>query len=130
MHLQTSADLGFLMNPGEGAVAAVAFFTPERAAAPSHLLSGAADGTIAVWAVGGDWDCLKLLKGHKCGCSPLYAGPRSPLSCPADGEIFISLSQFPVTRKWQCSPKGLLSTRMHGTQKGISTMVNPGVLLV
>ena len=79
MHLQTSADLGFLMNPGEGAVTAVAFFTPESAAAPTHLLSGAADGSIAVWAAGGDWECLKLLKGHKCGSpSPLYAGPRPP----------------------------------------------------
>ena len=63
---QTSADLGFLMNPGEGAVTAVAFFTPAGAAAPTHLLSGAADGSIAVWGAGGDWDCLKLLKGHKC----------------------------------------------------------------
>ena len=63
---QTSADLGFLMSPGEGAVTAVAFFTPAHAGTPSHLLSGAADGSIAVWAAGGDWDCLKLLKGHKC----------------------------------------------------------------
>ena len=62
---QTSADLGFLMNPGEGAITALAFFTPGGGGVPSHLLSGAADGSIAVWAAGGGWDCMKLLKGHK-----------------------------------------------------------------
>ena len=47
------------MNPGEGAVTALAFHTPAGAAQPTHLLSGSADGTFCVWAAGGSWDCLK-----------------------------------------------------------------------
>ena len=63
---QASKDLGFLMNPGEGAVTAVAFYTPlDSSQGPTHLLSGSADGCIAVWAVESDWDCVKTLKGHK-----------------------------------------------------------------
>lgn len=65
-HAQASKDLGFLMNPGEGAVTAVAFYTPlSSPKGPSHLLSGSADGCVAVWAVESDWDCVKTLKGHK-----------------------------------------------------------------
>lgn len=45
---------------------AVAFYTPlEGSGGPTHLLSGSADGCIAVWAVESDWDCVKTLKGHK-----------------------------------------------------------------
>ena len=85
---QTSADLGFLMNPGEGAITALAFFTPGNAAAPTHLLSGAADGSIAVWAAGGSWDCMKLLKGHKCA-----AGARSKLVSPPCGTLQVGVQQ-------------------------------------
>ena len=54
------------MNPGEGAITAVAFYTPlDSSRGPTHLLSGSADGCIAVWAVESDWDCVKTLKGHK-----------------------------------------------------------------
>lgn len=54
------------MNPGEGAVTAIAFYTPlDASKGPTHLLSGSADGCIAVWAVENDWDCVKTLKGHK-----------------------------------------------------------------
>ena len=42
---QGGKDLGFLVNPGEGAVTALAFHAPASAPA-THLLSGAADGTI------------------------------------------------------------------------------------
>ncbi len=62
---QAGSDLGFLMNPGDGAVTAVEFYTPAGTSQPTHLLSGAADGSISVWGVGGAWDCLKILKGHK-----------------------------------------------------------------
>ena len=65
-NIQASKDLGFLMNPGEGAVTAIAFYTPlDASKGPTHLLSGSADGCIAVWAVESDWDCVKTLKGHK-----------------------------------------------------------------
>ena len=61
--MQASKDLGFLMNPGEGAVTAIAFYTPlDASKGPTHLLSGSADGCIAVWAVESDWDCVKTLK--------------------------------------------------------------------
>lgn len=33
-------DLGFLMNPGDGAVPCVQLYSPEGAAGPSHLFSG------------------------------------------------------------------------------------------
>jgi protein MAK11 len=43
---QNDKDLGFLMSPGEGAVTALAFFTPAGAYNPTHLLSGSADGSM------------------------------------------------------------------------------------
>lgn len=63
--LQAGKDLGFLMNPGDGAVTAVEFYTPAGTSQPTHLLSGAADGSISVWGAGGSWECMKVLKGHK-----------------------------------------------------------------
>ena len=62
--MQAGSDLGFLMNPGDGAVAAMTFHSQEQQL-PSHLFSGAADGGITVWQAGGDWVCLKTLRGHK-----------------------------------------------------------------
>lgn len=46
---QGGRDLGFLMNPGDGAVTAVDFHVPAPGGAPSHLLSGSSDGTLSVW---------------------------------------------------------------------------------
>ena len=63
--LQTSSDLGFLISPGSGAVSAVAWHTPAQNLAPTHLLSGAADGGISVWQAGGEWTCYKSLYSHK-----------------------------------------------------------------
>ena len=60
LHMQGQRDLGFLMNPGEGALSAVALFVPPGAAAPTHLFSGGVDGTLAVWSAGRSWDCLKV----------------------------------------------------------------------
>lgn len=53
------------MSPGEGAVTALAFFTPAGGYAPTHLLSGSADGSISVWSVGGGWECMKTMRGHR-----------------------------------------------------------------
>lgn len=58
------ADLGFLMSPGDGAVSALAFYTPPGGGPPSHLLSGSSDGGIAIWNAGGEWDCLKTMTEH------------------------------------------------------------------
>ena len=57
---QAQKDLGFLMNPGEGPVTAVELYTPPDAAIATHLFSGGADGTFAVWSAGPTWDCLKV----------------------------------------------------------------------
>ena len=87
---QTNTDMGFLMSPGDGAVSAVRFFAPAAAAAPTHLLSGAADGSISIWASGDDWDCLKTLPGHKC--APLQAHPtRSARPQPTGPRVWKAL---------------------------------------
>jgi len=68
--MQGQKDLGFLMNPGEGAISAVALYVPPEVDAPTHLFSGGADGTLAVWSAGRSWDCLKvriyLMQCRKC----------------------------------------------------------------
>lgn len=63
--MQNDKDLGFLMSPGEGAVTALAFFTPPGGYAPTHLLSGSADGSLSVWSAGGGWECMKTMRGHR-----------------------------------------------------------------
>lgn len=68
--LQSQKDLGFVLNPGEGPISAVALYVPAGAAAPTHMFSGGAEGTLAVWSAGRTWDCLKVTP------SPLFS-----LSC-------------------------------------------------
>ena len=58
-------DLGFLVNPGVGAITAMEFFTPKDAFRPTHLLAGCADGTLTVWSVSEGWQCMKTLRGHR-----------------------------------------------------------------
>lgn len=67
--------MGVLLSPGEGAVPAMAFFTPPSAARPTHLLSGSADGSVSIWRAGKSWDHLKLMKGHKGGVNGLAVHP-------------------------------------------------------
>ena len=62
--MQSQKDLGFLMNPGEGAISAVALYVPPGVGAPTHLFSGGADGTLTVWSAGRSWDCLKVRVRH------------------------------------------------------------------
>lgn len=59
-YLQHERDLGILLSPGEGAVPALCFFTPEGAASPSHMFSGSADGSVSIWRAGKAWDHLKV----------------------------------------------------------------------
>jgi WD40 repeat protein len=47
--LQKGRDLGYLMNPGDGAVTALAFHHAPAAAGPSYLLNGSSDGSVSVW---------------------------------------------------------------------------------
>lgn len=53
------------MNPGDGAVPCIKFFSPSRGAAATHMFSGSADGSISIWQVGGGWEHLKTMRGHK-----------------------------------------------------------------
>eukprot|EP00889_Picochlorum_renovo_P004168 jgi/Picre1/31198/NNA_006552.t1 len=63
--LRHKKDLGFLMNPAEGSITALSFFTPEHAFKPTHLLAGCTDGTLTVWTAGHGWQCMKTLRGHR-----------------------------------------------------------------
>lgn len=63
--LKANKDLGFLMNPGTGAVSSLVFFTPKEGYSPTHLLAGCSDGTISVWRAGGGWECMRTLRGHR-----------------------------------------------------------------
>jgi WD40 repeat protein len=87
--VQRGRDLGFLVNPGQGAVTAVALFAPPARAAPTHLLSGGADGGVAVWRAGGAWEHLKLMRGHSGGVAALAVHPSGALalSVAADRQL-------------------------------------------
>lgn len=77
--VQNSRDLGFLMNPGDGAVTAIQFYTPRASGMPSHLLNGSADGSISVWAAP-SWDCLKTLIGHRTEVTGLAVHPSGRMA--------------------------------------------------
>eukprot|EP00884_Botryococcus_braunii_P016839 jgi/Botrbrau1/3839/Bobra.0183s0064.1 len=79
-NIQAGMDLGFLMNPGEGAVTAVQFHCPAASSTPSHLLSGAADGSITIWHCDQDWACLKNMDGHKRAITGLAIHPSGRLA--------------------------------------------------
>jgi WD40 repeat protein len=79
--LQAGKDLGFLVNPGEGAVTALDFHSPQGRGGPSHLLSGSADGTLCIWevnarimhALGAQWPRVHLVVEPCVGPWPLCA---------------------------------------------------------
>ncbi|GAB4814604.1 hypothetical protein N2152v2_001650 [Parachlorella kessleri] len=87
--LKNDKDLSFLMNPGEGAITALEFFVPEGAYSPTHLLSGSADGSVSVWSVGGGWECMKTMKGHRKDVNSLsvHSSGALALSCSRDGTL-------------------------------------------
>lgn len=63
--MQEDADLGLVLSPGRGGVYAAAFYSANPASAKAtHLLSGAADGSIALWQVD-DWSVSKNMTGHR-----------------------------------------------------------------
>eukprot|EP00798_Chlamydomonas_sp_ICE-L_P005250 gene5250-18481_t len=93
--LKRDKDMGFLMNPGEGAVPCLEFFTPDSSptGTPSHLFSGSADGAIVVrkaggiwehlqkvWKAGGNWEHLKKMRGHKGSVNSLSVHPSGRLA--------------------------------------------------
>lgn len=71
------------MSPGQGAVTALCFFTPAAAYAPSHLLTGAADGMLSVWAAGGGWECMKSMRGHRREITAIAVHPSGVIALSA-----------------------------------------------
>lgn len=90
--LQSQKDLGFVLNPGEGPISAVALYVPGGAAAPTHLFSGGVDGTLAVWSAGRSWDCLKVSSGVESG---LFFSPRLVVCLSCLGVCFCLNSKMP-----------------------------------
>ena len=90
--LQHNKDLGFLINPGDGAITCVQLFTPPGTTRPSHMFSGSADGSIAIWKAGGDWEHLKLMKGHKSSVNSLAVHPS--------GRLALSVGHDKALRMW------------------------------
>ncbi|GFH16563.1 uncharacterized protein HaLaN_13003 [Haematococcus lacustris] len=65
-------DLGFLMNPGEGAVPCLQFFCPQGpglSAVPEQLATAASDGSLKVW------DMRQLSSSRGDGTQPSPAPP-------------------------------------------------------
>ncbi|GAX81518.1 hypothetical protein CEUSTIGMA_g8946.t1 [Chlamydomonas eustigma] len=90
--IQSNKDLGFLMNPGEGAVPCIKFYAPSPASAATHMFSGSADGTISVWCAGGGWEHLKTLKGHTASVNDVTIHPS--------GRLALSVSRDKYMRMW------------------------------
>lgn len=78
--MKNDKDLGFLMNPGEGAVSSLVLFTPSGGYNPTHLLAGCTDGTISVWRAGGGWECMRTLRGHRGEISSIAVHPSGCLA--------------------------------------------------
>lgn len=90
--LQKSQDLGFMMNPGAGAIPCLQFYTPPGALNPAYLFNGSEDGSIAIWKAGGAWEHLKLMRGHK--------GPVRSLSVHPSGRLALSVGHDRGLRMW------------------------------
>ena len=87
--MRSNTDLGFLMNPGEGAITALEFFVPRTGYSPTNLLAGCADGTISIWQSGGTWECMRTLKGHRGEVTSIAVHPSGYLALTAarDGTL-------------------------------------------
>lgn len=84
--------MGFLVNPGQGAVTAVQLFAPAGHTDPINLLSAAEDGSIHVWKVGGGWHHMRSLRGHKAAVNDLSIHPS--------GKVALSVSHDMHLRLW------------------------------
>ncbi|GIL51838.1 hypothetical protein Vafri_7748 [Volvox africanus] len=92
--MKAERDLGILLNPCDGAVPCLEFFTPESRSVPSHMLSGSADGAINIWRCK-DWEHLKVMRGHKASVNSL-AVHRS-------GRLALSVARDKAIRMWNLS---------------------------
>lgn len=89
--LKGPKDLGFLMNPCDGAVTALHMVTPYAKDSPSHMLSGSQDGGITVWKVG-SWQSLKSMRGHTKEINGLAVHPS--------GTVVLSVAHDRSLKLW------------------------------
>ncbi|GFR40822.1 hypothetical protein Agub_g1445, partial [Astrephomene gubernaculifera] len=89
--MKAERDLGVLMNPGDGAVPCLEFYTPEGRSSPSHMLSGSADGGISIWSCR-DWEHLKVMRGHK--------GSVNSVAVHRSGKLALSTARDGAIRMW------------------------------
>lgn len=82
-NIQHGKDLGFLVNPGPGAITALAFVRQGTADPASHLLSGSADGSLMLWRASKTWDALKPMRGHKGAVNTLAVHATGALALSA-----------------------------------------------
>jgi protein MAK11 len=110
--LKNDADLGFLMNPGEGAVTALQFFVPQGAYSPTHLLAGCFDGTVSVWRAGSGWECMRTLRGHRGEVVAIAVHPSGFLALTAARDGALRLwdlvkGRATFTTKLECTVDGV-----------------------
>lgn len=111
--LKDDKDLGFLMNPAEGSVTALQFFTPIRSYNPTHLLAGCSDGTISVWSVGGGWQCMKTLRGHRKDITAIAIHPT--------GLLALTTSQDGTMKLWDLvKGRTTFTTKVEGGADGVA----------
>ncbi|GIL89377.1 hypothetical protein Vretifemale_17193 [Volvox reticuliferus] len=92
--MKAERDLGILLNPCDGAVPCLEFFTPESRSLPSHMLSGSADGAINIWRCK-DWEHLKVMRGHKASINSL--------AVHQSGRVALSVARDKTIRMWNLS---------------------------
>ncbi|KAL4422432.1 hypothetical protein ABPG75_008629 [Micractinium tetrahymenae] len=117
--LKNDKDLGFLMSPGEGAVTALAFFTPAAAYSPTHMLSGSADGSLSVWAAGGGWESMKTMRGHRREVSAIAVHPS--------GLVALTTSRDCCLRMWDLvKGRCTYTSRLEAEAEGVAFCAEDG----
>ncbi|CAG8495795.1 12151_t:CDS:2, partial [Racocetra persica] len=77
-------ELGSLLQH-EGSITTIQFYNK------THMISGSEDGTVCIWRTK-DWECLKVLKGHK--------GRVNSVDIHPSGKIALSVSSDKTVRLW------------------------------
>lgn len=68
------------MNPCDGPVPCLELYAPPGAVQASHMFTGSSDGAICVWQAGGDWEHLKIMRGHKASVNSISVHPSGKLA--------------------------------------------------
>ncbi|KAG2444218.1 hypothetical protein HYH02_009156 [Chlamydomonas schloesseri] len=105
-------DLGTLMNPCDGAVPCLEFFTPEGRSTPTHMLGGSGDGAINIWRCR-DWEHLKVMRGHKGAVNALAVHPS--------GKLALSVARDSAIRMWNLvKGRCTYTTRLEAEAEGVA----------